>query len=153
QPDAITLVDGGLLNTLAQDPRVRAAAPIAFGDSLHGHPIVGTTPAFAGRWGRLGPSEGRLFAREGEAVIGGGVPLRLDEEITPSHGVASRPGMPSEDEASHRHEGVRYRVVGRLPRLGTPWDGAILVPIESVWETHGLGNGHTEDDAKLGPPF
>ena len=44
-------------------------------------------------------------------------------------------------------------MVGLLPRLGTPWDSAILVPIESVWETHGLGNGHGRDDASLGPPF
>jgi len=58
-------------------------------------------------------------------------------------------GTESEDEARHRHDGVRYTVVGRLPRLGTPWDHAILVPIESVWETHGLGNGHTTDDGSL----
>jgi putative ABC transport system permease protein len=48
---------------------------------------------------------------------------------------------------------VRYVVVGRLPRLGSAWDNAILVPIESVWETHGLGNGHAREDAPLGPPF
>src|SRR5262249_16393857 len=52
-----------------------------------------------------------------------------------------------------RHDGGRYTVVGRVRRLGTPWDSAILVPIESVWETHGLGNGHSRDDAALGPPF
>jgi len=44
-------------------------------------------------------------------------------------------------------------VTGRLPRLGSPWDRAILVPIESVWELHGLGTGHVRDDALLGPPF
>jgi putative ABC transport system permease protein len=151
QPEAIPLVDGAILNALASDERVRLAAPIAFGDSVRGHPVVGTTEAFATRWGRVAPSEGRLFAREGEAVIGAGVGLRIGETITPSHGVATRGH--TEDEAQHRHDGVHYVVVGRLPRFGTPWDNAILVPIESVWETHGLGNGHAADDAKLGPPF
>jgi putative ABC transport system permease protein len=156
QPDAIPLIDGAILNALADDPRVRAAAPIAFGDSVHGYPVVGTTAAFAGGWGRLTPSEGRLFAHEGEAVVGADVRLPLGESITPSHGLAIRhtqSGTESAEEAQHRHEGVRYVVVGRLPPLGTPWDSAILVPIESVWETHGLGNGHAKDDAALGPPF
>jgi putative ABC transport system permease protein len=156
QPEAIPLIDGAILNALARDKRVKAAAPIAFGDSVHGYPVVGTTVSFAGRWGRIVPSEGRLFASEGEAVVGADVRLHVGEAITPSHGVAVRRspvGTESEEEARHRHEGVRYVVVGRLPRLGSPWDNAILVPIESVWETHGLGNGHATDDASLGPPF
>ena len=156
QPDALPLIDGGLLNALARDERVRAAAPLAIADSVGGHPVVGTTAAFAGRWGRLAPSEGRLFAREGEAVVGAEVRLSIGEAITPAHGVAWRPGkagVETADEPGHRHDGVRYTVVGRLPRLGTPWDNAILVPIESVWETHGFGNGHAAEDAALGPPF
>jgi putative ABC transport system permease protein len=156
QPEALPLIDGAILDALARDARVKAAAPIAFGDVVRGHPVVGTTAAFAGRWGRLAPSEGRLFAAEGEAVVGAEVRLRMGEAVTPSHAVAGprHPfGVESTEEASHRHEGVRYVVVGRLPRLGTPWDNAILVPIESVWETHGLGNGHAAEDAALGPPF
>ena len=34
------------------------------------------------------------------------------------------------------------RVVGRLPPTGSPWDRAILMPIEHVWQVHGLANGH-----------
>jgi putative ABC transport system permease protein len=155
QPDALPLIDGALLNALAHDPRVRAAAPIAIADSVRGRPVVGTTLAFAGRWGRLAPAEGRLFAHKGEAVIGADVDLAIGATITPAHGVAWRPGKAADqaDDESHRHEGVRYTVVGRLPRLGTSWDNAILVPIESVWETHGFGNGHAAEDANLGPPF
>jgi putative ABC transport system permease protein len=156
QPDALPLIDGAILNALARDGRVQAAAPIAIADSVRGHPVVGTTADFAARWERLNPSEGRLFAREGEAVVGADVALSLGEKIAPAHGVAWRPGRAAsetEDEARHRHDGVTYVVVGRLPRLGTPWDSAILVPIESVWETHGFGNGHATEDAALGPPF
>jgi putative ABC transport system permease protein len=45
-------------------------------------------------------------------------------------------------------------VVGRMSATGTPWDKSILVPVESVWETHGLANGHRyEDGDRIGPPF
>lgn len=156
QAEALQLIDGAILNALSRDERVKAAAPIAFGDLVRGYPVVGTTAAFAARWGRLAPSEGRLFARENEAVVGARVRLGLGERITPSHGVAGSRnpfGVESQDEARHRHGDAHYTVVGRLPRQGTPWDYAILVPIETVWETHGLGNGHAVDDAPLGPPF
>ena len=147
QPEALPLISGGILNALAADPRVANAAPLAFGDIFRGHPVIGTTRAFAGRWGRAVPTEGRLFDAEGEAVIGADVRLRVGEQIAPAHTARS------EDEAAHRHEGVAYTVVGRLPRSGSPWDRAILIPVESVWETHGLGNGHAADPAPLGPPF
>jgi putative ABC transport system permease protein len=156
QAEALPLVDGVNINALYRDQRAKAVAPVAFGDVIHGYPVVGTTAHFAARWGRVAPSEGRLFAREGEAVVGADVQLRIADVVTPSHAVAGRRspfGIEARDEASHRHESVRYTVVGRLPRRGTPWDKAILVPIESVWETHALGNGHAGDDAPLGPPF
>ena len=154
QPDALPLTDGRLLNALSKDERVAQVAPIAFGDISRGYAIVGTTAAFAGRWGRLQPSEGRLFAAEGEAVLGADVAYKLGDMIAPSHGVsghAPRPGEVDDEEAVHRHEGHGYTAVGRLPRLGSPWDRAILVPIESVWEVHGLGNGHAPEEA--GNPF
>lgn len=156
QPEALPLVNGAVLAALADDPRVKAAAPIAFGDVSRGYPIVGTTAAFATRWGRIKPSEGRIFAREGEAVAGADVKLAIGDAITPSHAHAGQRhpfGIESLEEARHRHEGVRYTVVGRLPRSGTPWDRAILVPVESVWETHGLGNGHAAEESPIGPPF
>ncbi|MBN9456024.1 MAG: FtsX-like permease family protein [Bosea sp.] len=156
QPDALPLVDGRLLNTLFKDERVAQVAPIAFGDVSRGYPIVGTTAAFAGRWDRIKPSEGRLFAAEGEAVLGADVLYRMSDTITPSHGVAGRvaaPGQTDAEEDSHKHEGHGYTVVGRLPRLGSPWDRAILVPIESVWEIHGLGNGHASEETKGDSPF
>ncbi|MGO4170598.1 FtsX-like permease family protein [Bosea sp. TAF32] len=177
QLDALPLLDGRVLKALALDERVGSFAPVAFGDVSRGYPVIGTTAAFASRWGRIAPSEGRLFTTEGEAVLGADVLYRLGDTIEPSHGVAghvSRPGQADEEELSHRHEGHGYTAVGRLPRLGSPWDRAILVPIESVWEVHGLGNGHAEEargdapfwhagsgtgdrrpaeEARIGPPF
>lgn len=156
QPDALPLLDGRLLNTLFADQRVAQVAPIAFGDVSRGYPIIGTMAAFAGRWGRIAPSEGRLFASEGEAVLGADVRYRLGDTITPFHGVAGHAATPGEadaEEDGHKHEGHGYSVVGRLPRLGSPWDRAILVPVESVWEVHGLGNGHASPEAAGDSPF
>jgi len=79
----------------------------------------------------------------------------MGQAITPSHGVAGHHqhfGVDDEEEHAHRHEGVSYTVVGRLPRLGSPWDRAILIPVESVWKTHSLGNGH-KDESHIGAPF
>lgn len=148
---ALNLVNGRVLAALASDPRVAEAAPIAFGDVVSGHPVIGTTAAFASRWGRLSPSEGRMFAAEGEAVVGSEVGLGLGESIVPSHGTAER-GLSAAEEARHRHAGVTYTIVGRMPRTGTPYDRAILMPVESVWATHGLGNGHAAG-GRIGPPF
>ena len=155
QIDAIPLIDGAILNTLATDPRVTGAAPIAFGDIVHGWPVIGTTAPLVTAWGRLTVSEGRVFRAENEAVVGADVTFAIGANITPSHGVQTHGAMgtASEEERAHKHEGVVYKVVGRLPKRNTPWDRAIMVPVESVWETHGLGNGHLVEDAPIGPPF
>lgn len=145
QPEALTLMDGAILNRLASDPRVAGVAPIAFGDVVRGYPVVGTTADFVTRWGKIAPAEGRLFAAEAEAVIGADVALTLGDDIEPAHATAGHVhalGEEDDEEKAHKHGGVHYHVVGRLPRFGSPWDRAILIPVESVWETHGLGNGH-----------
>ena len=156
QPDALPLLPGQTLKSLQTDPRIKAFAPMAFGDVVAGYPLIGTTKEFVTRWGRFSAAaEGRFFAAENEAVIGSGVKLQVGQDITPAHAVAgeqSRLGEISPQEQAHRHAHVHLTIVGRLPQTGTPWDNAILIPIESVWETHGLGNGH-QTDGIIGPPF
>lgn len=155
QPEALPLMSGQALNSLLKDPRVADAAPIAYGDVVMGYPVIGTTTRFVTRWGRLAPVEGRVFAKEGEAVVGADVKLVMGQIVSPAHAVAGashRPGVEGEEEAGHRHD-TKLTIIGRLPRLHSPWDRAILIPVESVWETHGLGDGHEPGDERLGPPF
>lgn len=144
QAAPLPLVDGAVLTKLAADPRVAWAAPVGFGDSFAGYPIVGTTTSLVSNT-TPGFAEGKIFALEGEAVLGAAVNLSLGAEIKPMHGSAETGG--------HTHTEIAYTVVGRLQPTGTPWDRAILVPIQAVWHVHGLGGdhghaqGHGEGDA------
>lgn len=144
QAAPLPLVDGAVLTRLAADPRVAWAAPVGFGDSFAGYPIVGTTTSLVSNT-TSGFAEGKIFALEGEAVLGAAVNLSIGAEIKPMHGSAETGG--------HTHAEIAYTVVGRLQPTGTPWDRAILVPIQAVWHVHGLGvdhgheHGHGEGDA------
>ncbi len=188
-PTAVELLSPEMTATVLAGERADLAAPIGFGDSHHGDPVVGTTAAFVEHLSG-GPAEGRVFGRLNEAVVGALSPLTLGAEVEISHGNADGPGggdadavadqrdeeaghsdheheasqegeaghdeaahAESEppDDAGHHHQAVT--VVGRMRPTGTPWDRAIVVPIEYNWVVHGLGTGHTAGDDRIGPPF
>ncbi|ASW09108.1 ABC transporter permease [Rhizobium sp. 11515TR] len=138
QPAPLPLMEGAVLSRLASDPRVELAAPVGFGDSAYGHPIVGTT---TGLISSLSPSlsQGAMFARLGEAVVGSDVALSTGAEVKPMHGTAETGG--------ETHTAIAYKVTGRMAPTGTAWDRAILVPIRAVWQLHGIhGADHHDDD-------
>ncbi|WP_411034175.1 ABC transporter permease [Shinella sp. BYT-45] len=145
QPSPLPLMSGAVLAKLAEDPRVDFAAPVGFGDSADGHPVVGTTTALVAA---LSPAlaEGTAFARLGDAVIGSDVQKALGAQIKPMHGAA--------DEGGHTHTEIVYTVSGRMAPTGTAWDRAILVPIRAVWQLHGMageaGHGHDHEGGALG---
>lgn len=85
QPTDAPLLDGAAYAAVAADPRVAFAAPVAFGDSLDGAPVVGVTAALAAHVG--GPlAEGRMFADRFEAVAGAAAPVAVGARFSPSHG-------------------------------------------------------------------
>jgi len=149
---AIPLVSGEVLAKASTSKGVAYAAPIAFGDNWQGYPIVGTITAFANRGGMLPPSEGRLFAARGEAVVGANVPLALGTKIHPEHG-QHHEADGDDDEHEHHEHNLSYTVVGRLPARGNVWDQAILVPVEDVWAIHELPIGHAPGSTQIGPPW
>lgn len=146
QPSAVPLLDGNTYQRIASHERVAFAAPIAFGDSYQRAPVVGTTPQFVHHLaGDL--EDGRVFRTQMEAVAGARVELAVGDSFSPAHGVgdAAEAGM---------HAGHEYTVTGRMPLTGTPWDRALLVPVEGVWAVHGLASGHPPEwDGTVGPPF
>ncbi len=146
QPDTVPLMDAAVLTKLMTDPDIAWASPVAFGDQYRGMPILGVSPALVTQGGTRTVTEGRVFDAEGEAVIGAAVPLAMGDVVVPQHG-------PIETAEGHHHDESPTKVVGRLPPTGTAWDRAILVAVESVWEIHGLGNGHPAGVERVGPPW
>jgi putative ABC transport system permease protein len=145
QPSDVPLVSGEIYEEIASHERVDIAAPIAFGDSWEGAPVVGTIPDFVDHLSG-GLTEGRVFETTFEAVAGARVDLPVGAGFEPSHGLG--------DAVEGVHEGVEYTVVGRMPMTGSPWDKALLVPVEGVWQVHNLPIGHgPEWDGTVGPPF
>ena len=163
QPAALELVPGKVLQRLQDTPGVGFAAPVAFGDYLGSSPIVGSTAALLTLGGSRPLAEGRAFEKVHEAVVGAHVAAKLGDVFEPAHG---EPGGPAAGQA-HVHHGFDYTVVGRLPVTGTPWDNAIIVPVEAVWLVHALSSGHPaastgvtanhDDEAEnripIGPPW
>ena len=151
QPGTLDLLPGRDLALLSRDERVAFASPIGFGDSWRGYPIVGVTADLVRHLAKGGELEGAAFGRIDEAVLGAGVGLDIGGVFTPTHGQAALEAVDEADE----HAGFAYRAVGRLPVLGSPWDKAILVPIEAVWSVHALPLGHAagQGEPRLGPPW
>ncbi|MGZ9811367.1 ABC transporter permease [Pseudoroseicyclus sp. H15] len=146
QASDMPLLTGAQYAEVASDPAVALAAPLAFGDSAGAAPVVGTTAEFVAH---MSPelAEGRAFAAHEEAVVGALAGFAIGDQIEPAHGVG-------DFADAHAHAGHHFGVVGVMERTGSPWDRAVLVPVEAVWEVHGLANGHApEAGEQLGPPF
>jgi putative ABC transport system permease protein len=129
QPGSLDLIPGRVLDDLRDDPRVLAAAPVAVTDSFRNSVIVGTSRSFLEGFGM---AEGRLFSGPGDAVIGSAVPMAMGEEFSPAH------GSPAENMLESHEHARTLGVVGRLAPTGTPWDRAIVVPIETLWDMHAI---------------
>ena len=127
--EPLFLVPAEALSTLKDSKRVRWYAPIALGDRIGNAAIVGTTKSMVLQGGARKVAEGRVFGAPLEAVAGAESGLRLGDEFLPVHGRVHGAG--------HAHQGEKFRVVGVMPPTGTPWDRAVMVPIERVWALHG----------------
>lgn len=145
QPNAVPLLGGDVLTQLQADEQIDLIAPIAFGDSYQGMPVIGTTAAFVTHLAGE-PIEGQVFTAIGEGVAGASVPIGIGEILVPVHGRGSF--------VEHEHTGNKIRITGRLRPTGSPWDRAILVPVEAVFKAHSMFWGHgPEDSERIGPPF
>lgn len=159
QPKAVELLDGALLAELLAEPQASFVAPLAFGDNYQGLPVVGSTPQFVSY---LADDQltGRVFEAIDEAVIGVDVALQIGDTFTPAHDQMRAVNLTEEEtslaESARSHAEAETRVVGRLPRTGTPWDRALVTPVEAVWAVHNLPTGHdpsSDRAAAIGPPF
>jgi putative ABC transport system permease protein len=155
QPGSVELLSGPPLRRLLSEDRATFIAPIGFGDSFEGTPVVGTIPDFVDHLSGGQLIEGRMFAERTEVVVGAASPLEIGQAFHASHGHGAE-ALPGD------HHPQELRVVGRMAPTGSPWDRALLVPIEFVWAVHGLPDGHTASAGgqhdgdhveQIGPPF
>ncbi len=178
RPSAVELLPPSAAARALNDPDAAFAAPLAFGDNVGGSPVVGTSAVFVEHLSG-GLAEGRIFAAHEEAVVGALVPTRVGESVEIRHGDADSAGggldadsyEEDHDDHDHAHDHDHedhddhdhahgdphshgdVKVVGRMRPTGTPWDRAVVVPVEYVWETHGLGDGHNPGEDRIGPPW
>src|SRR5262249_18319763 len=71
----IDLLPGRVLERIQGESGVVFAAPLVFGDSHRGFPVVGSTADFVTLGGGRRLAEGRVFASEREVVLGADVDL------------------------------------------------------------------------------
>jgi putative ABC transport system permease protein len=130
-PGNITSAD---FEMIRRHPAIKAAIPIAVGDSYHGWRIVGTTEALFGAV-EYAPGKKYAFVAGGrnfklganEAVVGAYAAKQLGWHVGttfhPQHGVAA--------EGAHDHDEL-YTVTGVLEPTNTPVDRVIWIPLEGV---------------------
>jgi putative ABC transport system permease protein len=149
RPGTVELLPPEITAKLLTDNRAAFAAPLGFGDSHDGDAIAGTTRDLVTAISGGALAEGRMFQSYDEAVVGANSPLAIGAKFHAEHGH----GEEEEEEGGGEH-GTALTVVGRMAATGSPWDRAIVVPIEQMWLVHNLPTGHNPLNAKaLGPPF
>lgn len=132
---SMELLPPSVFADILAEPEVEWAAPVAFGDTAGaGLPVVGSTAQFVAHLsGDL--SEGKMFATREQAVVGAEVPFLVGDSFQTMHGTQGA------ESDIHEH---RINVVGRMQATHTPWDRAIIIPVEAMWTTHGLPDGHLD---------
>jgi putative ABC transport system permease protein len=126
---------------LSDDARVELAVPLAFGDSYRGYPVIGTTLEILGvrvkatspPWLRI--AEGRWYESGFEAVLGSQAAtetgLGVGDKFKTAHGGAY----------GEEHDGD-FKVVGIIKPTFSPYDRAVFVPLQTVWDEH----RHSDED-------
>lgn len=116
--------------TWMQNPFVKSAIPLAYGDNYLGFKILGTTPDYLAKFGGT-VENGKMFADTFEVVIGSEIATKLQLKVGDtffgSHGDAKE---------GEKHEEAAYKVVGIASKTGKVVDNLILCNIQSVWAMH-----------------
>lgn len=142
------------LEKLRANKLVAQAVPLGFGDNYKGYRLVGTEKdifSFHGIGSReswLQLASGRAFALPGEAVVGAEAAaklgLKLGDSFASVHGLAANINAKAHKE--------QYKVVGILRPVQGPYDSAIFVSMESIWQSHAHGQAEKEITAVLVRP-
>lgn len=124
-----------------QNPFVKEAIPLSFGDNYKGYKILGTTENYIVKY-QGNYAQGTIFKNPLEVVLGGELAANLNIKIGDvflgSHG---------DNEHGEIHENSEYKVVGILEINGSVLDNLIISDLETVWKVHDHESGHAHGDA------
>jgi len=116
---------------IMDDPMVKEAIPLAYGDAYQGYRILGTTENYIKKYDAQ-VNEGRVFTKKMEITLGAEVARRTGLSIGATffgtHGKTKIGG--------HVHDKHAYTVVGILEKTNTVLDKLLLTNLESVWQVH-----------------
>ena len=123
-------IDYAEAKTWMQNPFVKTAIPLAFGDNYLGFKIVGTTPTYLDKFNAKIVT-GKVFSNNFEVVLGAAIAEKLNMKVGDtflgSHGDAKE---------GEKHEEAAYKVVGIVSKTGKVIDNLILSNVQSVWAMH-----------------
>jgi putative ABC transport system permease protein len=154
RPGTVELLNQKTVAQVLSDRNVAYAAPLGFGDNHDGDPVIGTTSDLVLSVSGGALQEGRMFATWEEAIVGSQSPLKIGDKFKSEHGHDEDSASMTEAEGDNHEHDEELTVVGRMAPTGSPWDRAIVLPIEKMWTTHFLPPGHDKAAGEiLGPPF
>jgi putative ABC transport system permease protein len=139
--EPLPLIPVAVADRLTKDSRVAASAELLIADQYRGAPIVGVGAQFAELRPDLKLMEGRWAQSLFEVVAGADTQLAIGQAFHSAHGLVHFENM---EEEKHTH--AEYKVVGRLAASGTPWDRALMTPIQSIWDMHGQAGSEPEHE-------
>lgn len=123
-------IDYAEAKTWMQNPFVKTAIPLAFGDNYLGFKIVGTTPAYLDKFNAKIVS-GKVFSNNFEVVLGAAIAEKLNMKVG-----ATFFGSHGDAKEGEKHEEATYKVVGIASKTGKVIDNLILSNVQSVWAMH-----------------
>ena len=120
-----------------QNPFVKSAIPLAFGDNYLGYKIVGTTPEYISKFGGK-IDKGIIFKENFEVVVGYTIAKKLNIKVGDSFF-----GSHGDRAEGEKHEEFAYKVVGIATKTGKLIDNLIVCNIISIWAMH---NSHDHEN-------
>ncbi len=131
-------VDGAVLDTLGDDPRVELAVPLLGGHAVGGYPVLATSPDYLRPRARFPLAHGRVFEPGTDEVV-------LGSEAAAGLGA----DLGDEVAVEHRHAGAGgdcpLRVVGVLGPTHGDADQTLFAPLSAIHRSHAApDHGHLE---------
>ncbi|MCG2611358.1 ABC transporter permease [Flavobacterium sp. SM15] len=123
-------IDYSEAKTWMQNPFVKSAIPLAYGDNYLGFKILGTTPAYLSKFGGT-VEKGTMFSNTFEVVLGSEIAHKLNLKVGDTFF-----GAHGDAKEGEKHEESSYKVVGIASKTGKVVDNLILSNIQSVWAMH-----------------